>query len=61
MELISKSEFKNHLELWESKGHDHVVRVEFATVDNDELITLIVPDYCSPDIEYYIHTKAKIV
>lgn len=61
MELITQSDFENHVGLWKSKGHDHVVRVEFATVEDDELIILIVPDYCCPGIEYYMHVKEQIV
>jgi len=63
---LTKEDFRMMVEVWQSKGHEHVVRVEFDE-ETGEMI-LVVQDYVDPNVsgfikvapwsqdEYYYHT-----
>lgn len=52
---VSKEDFRMAVEIWNSKGHDNVVGVEFDEETGE--VILIVPDYVMPDASYFIRAK----
>lgn len=52
---VSKEDFRMAVEIWNSKGHDNVVGVEFDEETGE--VILIVPDYVMPDLSYFIRAK----
>lgn len=52
IQRVNFKEFREHVDLWTSKGHEHVTRIEF---DNEfNYMTVIVPDYVNPEVGYFM-------
>ena len=49
---VEFKEFKEHVQLWQSKGHSHVTQLEFD--DEFNYMMIVVADYVNPEIGYFM-------
>jgi hypothetical protein len=52
---VSKEDFRMHVELWNLKGHDSVIKADFDD-DTGEFV-LVVRDYVMFEQSYFIRVK----